>query len=109
MKVKAEVRSDMRPALRLRTPLLWTALALLPFSGMSARAQTCQTSGDLDDATRSAITSSGQRYFAMAAKGDAASLRQNAIPSLASDFAGIESSVKGHQEALAGGQPTVKA
>lgn len=99
----------MRPALRLRMPVLWTALALLPLSGMSARAQSCQTSDDLDSAIRSAITSTGQRYFAMAAKGDAASLRQNAIPSLAPDFAGIESTVKGHQEALAGGQPTVKA
>jgi hypothetical protein len=77
-------------------------------SGIAA-AQTCQTSSELDEATRSAITNAAQRYFGMAARGDAASLRQNAIPSLASDFAGIETTVKDHQPELTGAQATVKS
>ena len=51
-------------------PALWMALAVVAFSSLSARAQGCQTSGDLDDAGRNAVTAAGQRYFGMAAKGD---------------------------------------
>jgi hypothetical protein len=83
--------------------LVWLSLTL-PLWG-----QTCLTSSDLDDAPRSAITSAGQRYFAMAAKGDTASLQQNAIPSLASDFSAISTTVKDHQAELAGAQPNLKA
>jgi hypothetical protein len=86
-------------------PALWIALAFAP---LSARAQSCQTASDLDDATRTALTTAGQRYFGMASKGDVASMRQNAIPSLASDFSGIEAIVKDHQKDLAGSQASVK-
>ena len=89
-------------------PTLWIALSAVTFAPLSARAQSCQTSSDLDDATRTAITAASQRDFAIAAKGDAASLRQHAIPSLASDFSGIEATIKDHQEDLAGAQGTVK-
>ena len=51
----------------------------------------------------------GQRYFEMAAKGDSASLRQNAIASLASDFSSIDATVKDHQPELAGAQATLKS
>jgi hypothetical protein len=91
---------------RRLTPALW--IALLAFAPLSAPAQSCQTSSDLDDAARNVITAAGQRYFGMAAKGDAASVRQNAIPSLASDFTGIEATIKDHQGDLAGAQGTVK-
>lgn len=80
-------------------------MALLP-SG--ATAQSCQISSDLDDATRNSLTATGQRYFGMATKGDAASLRQNSIPGLAADFAGIEATIKDHERDLAAAQPTVK-
>ena len=76
---------------------------------VSASAQNCQTSSDLDDSTRTAIVSVGQRYFDMAAKGDAASLRQNAIASLSSDFSSIEGTVKDRQPDLAGAQAAVKS
>jgi hypothetical protein len=71
-------------------------------------AQSCQTSSDLDVATRTALTAAGQRYFGMAAKGDTASLRQNAIASLASDFSAVETTVKDHQQEFASAQATVK-
>ena len=72
------------------------------------QAENCQTATDMDAATRSALTSAGQRYFDMIMKGDTASLRQSAIPSLASDFSGIEGTVKDHQKALAGSHSTLR-
>src|SRR5436309_3873199 len=75
----------------------------------SAQAQSCQTASEIDAATKTAIQSAGQRYYEMAAKGDAASLRQNAIPSLASDFAGIEGTIKENQPNLAGAQATIRS
>lgn len=74
-----------------------------------ARAQTCQTANDIDAAQRSAITNAAQRHFDMAARGDSASLRQNSISSLASDFSGIENTIKDHQQSLSGAQPNVRA
>jgi len=62
----------------------------------------------MDAAVRTAITNAGQRYFDMASKGDAATLRQNAIPSLASSFDGIDSVIKERQPDLAGAQATLK-
>jgi hypothetical protein len=87
----------------------WIALSsFFAFLPLNAHAQSCQTSGDLEDAPRAAITAAGQRFFDMAAKGDVASLRQNAVPSLAADFSGIETSVKDHQPDLAGAHGIVK-
>ena len=74
----------------------------------AARAQTCQTATDMDAASRSALEVTGKRYFDMAARGDAAGLKQNAIPSLASNFSGIETAVKDNQSALTGTQATVR-
>ena len=75
----------------------------------NARAQACQTASDLDEGVRTKLTAAGQRYLDMVVKGDVASLRQNAMPSLASDFAGIEGTVKDHQQDLAGAQGMVKS
>jgi hypothetical protein len=105
MKAKAEFKMNLARSL---TPALWIALSAMALSPLSVRAQSCQTSSDLDDATRTAITAAGQRYFGMATKGDVASMRQNAIPSLASDFSGIEATVKDHERDLAAAQATLK-
>ena len=95
-------------ASRCRAQELSIAVCFLLLS-LAMAAQTCQTANDMDATLRTAITTTAQNYFQMAARGDTASLRQGAIPSLASDFAGIESTVKDHQQALAGAQPTLKA
>src|SRR5690348_15017915 len=95
--------------IRCWASLPWFALLILACAPSIASAQSCQTASELDDATRSAITAAGQRYFDMVAKGDAASLRQNAAPSLAADFAGIEATVKDRQASLAGGHATLKS
>lgn len=88
---------------------LWIAASFLACVPGVSYGQSCQTASELDPAIRTAITTAGQRYFDMASKGDAATLRQNAIPSLASDFAGIEGTIKGHQDILTGAQATVKS
>jgi hypothetical protein len=65
-------------------------------------AENCLASGDLDEATRSALTSAALRYFSLVAKGDAASLRESAVARLAADFSGIEARIKESQSAVAG-------
>lgn len=62
----------------------------------------------MDEATRAAIKAAGQRYFDNLAKGDGAWLRQNAIPSVASDFSNIEATVKEHQSELSGAQAAAR-
>ncbi|MGA8150653.1 MAG: hypothetical protein WB952_06865 [Terriglobales bacterium] len=79
---------------------------LLMISPGRARAQNCFTTGDMDENVRTALLSTAKRYFDMAARGDAASLKQNAIPSLAADFSGIEAAVKDNQPNLNGAQAT---
>jgi len=85
------------------------ALAAVVFSALNAHAQSCQTASDLDEATQATISAAAHRYFGMAAKGDAASLRQNANASLIADFSGIEATVKDHQPELAAAQSTTKS
>ncbi len=69
-------------------------------------AQTCLTTSDMDEPARTALESTAKRYFDMASRGDAASLKQNAIASLAADFSGIETAVKDNQPDLTGAQAT---
>jgi hypothetical protein len=59
----------------------------------------------MDAATGSALVGAATRFYDMAARGDSASLRQNAIASLASDFSGIENAVKENQANLNGVRP----
>jgi len=92
-------------AFRLALAVLAASLAL----SLRAQAQSCQASSDLDDATRAAITTAGQRFFDMAAKGDSAGMRQNAVPSVAADFSGIEGAIKDHQNDLAGAKAALKS
>src|SRR6202140_4546310 len=84
----------------ISTPLLFSA---------SSSAQTCLTADEMDAATRSAIQSAGTRYFDMVARGDSASLKQNAIPALASNFSGLEGTIKENQANLSGAHGTPRA
>ncbi len=78
---------------------------LISLSAFAASAQICLTTGDMDEATRSALVNTGKRFYDMAAHGDAALLRQNAITSLATNFSGVEGAVKDSQANLAAVQP----
>jgi len=101
---ETKVETVMRPQISARLMML----AMLVCTALHSTAQTCQASAELDDATRTAMTATGQRYYAMAASGDIASMRQNAIPSLAADFSNVEGPVKYRQSDLAAAQPAVK-
>lgn len=94
--------------LRRNFSVVHLAVFLLALSAAVSHAQMCQMSSDMDAATRTAITNAGQRYFDMSAKDDAAALKANAIPSLASDFGGIENLLKERQPDLAGAHATIE-
>ena len=87
-------------AIRHSVLLLGGALVFVAFSVSTVLAESCQTSNDMDDATRGGITNAALRDFGLIARGDAASLKQNAIPSLAADFSGIEGTIKESHPAL---------
>ena len=87
---------------------LLSMVALLLVCSGGSSAENCVTANEMDAATRTGLIATGQRYFDFISRGDAASLRQNSIPSLASDFGGIESAVKAHQAALAGSKATAR-
>ena len=98
----------MRTLRRMPPPTrVWTSLsviALILCAGF-ARAQTCLTAGDMDEPTRATLVSTAKRYFDMVARGDSATLRQNSIASVASDFSGIETAVKDNQATFQGRKP----
>lgn len=81
------------------------AFAVL-LSAVPALAQTCLTTDDMDTPTRSALQAAGIRYFDMVARADTASLKQDSIASVASDFGAIENSIKDSQADLAGSHAT---
>jgi len=74
----------------------------------SAAAQTCQTAEEIDPGARHALEAAARRDFDFSAKGDVASLRQNAIPQVAADFSGIEAAVKENQADFSSAQVAVR-
>jgi hypothetical protein len=86
--------------------ILRIALGAILLGAAGAGAESCLTAGDMDAATRSAIVSAAQRYFGMAANGDAAGLSQNATAAVASDFSSIEAALKNHRTEIAGSHAT---
>src|SRR5713101_5371365 len=92
--------------------LLSFAALLLTCVGLfvsAASAELCNTVNDMDAATRSALEHAALQFGDAVVRGDAASLRQNAIASLASNFAGAEALVNESKPVLAGAQASVRA
>src|SRR5215471_17507151 len=81
------------------------SFSIIVFS-LGAWAQTCFTSDDMDAATRSGLKAAAERYFEMVARGDTASLKHNSIAAVASNFGGIEDTIKQNQANLAGAHAT---
>jgi hypothetical protein len=107
-RLKCGCTNRRRTTLRRTTLLRCAAFALLAFTASSVLAESCLTASDLDGATRTALTAAADRYFDLVAKGDTASLRQKAMPSVASGFSVIETTVKDNQAALAGSKAAVR-
>lgn len=100
--------------IRVRRKLAIRACLVLTFAtgfltAPRAFSENCRSGPDLDDATRNALDAAAMHDFDLIARGDTPSLRQNAIPSLASDFAGIESLVKANQASLMGAKAVARA
>ena len=69
---------------------------LLVLSALSA-GEECKMGSELDAATKSAMESTAQKLYQMAATGNTSALQQNSIPAVASNFAGIESAINEHK------------
>src|SRR6185437_5989635 len=89
--------------------LMSLVVAIILLATASGLAQTCITSDEMDAATRTAIQSAATRYFDMVSRGDTASLKQNAIPALANNFAGMEGTIKENQANLSGAHATPRS
>ena len=89
--------------------LMSLAVAIILSASASGLAQTCLTSDEIDGAARTAIQSAATRYFDMVSRGDTASLKQNAIPALANNFAGMEGTIKDNQANLSGAHATPRS
>jgi len=99
MTSQAKIKSFLQNNIRV-------ALTVLLLTAFSRSQTTCFTSDDMDAATRGALQAAAMRYFNMVVGGDAASLKQNSITSVASDFAWIENTIKDNQANLAGAHAT---
>jgi hypothetical protein len=113
VRIKSGVEVDLNPMIRQDDVMAifgnsrfcrLHVLLLAAILSFSAHAQVCLTSSDMDEPTRSALEGTAKRYFDLAARGDAAALKQNAISALAANFSGVESAVKDNQSNLAGAQ-----
>jgi hypothetical protein len=105
-----ELRLLLRDLMRsVRKQLVVVGALLGMVWGSTAVAQTCYEAGDMDAPVKTAIEAAGKRYFDMAARGDSASLKQNAIASLASDFSTVEAAIKDNLSALTGAQATPRS
>jgi hypothetical protein len=79
----------------------WRRLVVFAVFLMAAgtlAAEECKMGPDLDPATRSAIESTAQRYYQMAAANNTAGLQQASISAVASNFGGIQSALQEHKD-----------
>ena len=90
-------------------PLLLCVLALLCAPAIAQNSGVCTNSGDMDQATRTAVESAALQIFHQAQNGDYAGLRANSIPAVASNFGGIESAVGDNQANFKGAQASVRS
>ena len=93
----------------MRKPLACLLLLLFGLAMPRALAQTCASSSEMDEATRSSLERTAHQLFDYASKGDVFNLKQSAIASLASNFGAIEGLVIDQKSIYAGAQATVRA
>lgn len=94
--------------IHFRVFLLASLLGLVLGCAVVAHAQTCLTADDMEQPTLTTLQNTAKRYFDMAVRNDAASLKQNAIPALADDFSGVETALQDNQPDLAGAQASIR-
>lgn len=85
---------------------LMLAVTLLPSVALASAV--CETATEMNPAVRTALEATARRYFELAARGDAAALKQASIPAVASDFGGIERAISDNKAAFSGAQVSVR-
>lgn len=90
---------------KLGNSVLYLCLAAL--LAAPAFAQSCEGGNDLDAQTRGSLQTTAHSVYDMAAKGDVFNLKQNSIPSLANNFAGVERAVVDNKASLSESQPNL--
>lgn len=111
MLAKADLKSgvfDHEPSAVFRSVILLCCACAFVTGTFLFGQESCQTSSDMDAATRTSMSNAATRYFDLIARGDSATLRQNAIFALQSDFSGIEGTIKANQTALSGAHPVAR-
>lgn len=108
MKIALGKIAQRKTALKSTTVVFGWASVCLLLAATSAYPQNCQTGADMESGARAAIESSAKRYFDLSAKGDTASLKQNSISAVASNFTGIETAVKDNQPSMTGAKATLR-
>lgn len=73
-----------------------------------ASAETCTASSEMDAPTKSSIDSAARQMFAEMQQGDVFSLKQNSIPTLASNFGSIEQTIVNNKARYAAATMTVR-
>src|SRR5712671_496063 len=63
-----------------------------------AGAETCTAASEMDAPTKSSIDSAARQMFGQMQQGDVFSLKQNSIPSLASNFGSIEQAIVSNKQ-----------
>jgi hypothetical protein len=76
--------------------------------GSIASAETCTASSEMDAPTKSSIDSAARQMFAEMQQGDVFSLKQNSIPTLASNFGSIEQTIVNNKARYAAATMTVR-
>ena len=97
----------MRLKTRLKSIVTLCGLVLLAFAS-TAGAETCAASSEMDAATKSSIDSAARQMFAQMQQGDVFSLKQNSIPTLASNFGSIEQTIVNNKPRYAASTMTVR-
>jgi hypothetical protein len=91
------------------TGAMCLCLVLGAIMSSGAQGQACLTGEDLEGAVRAKMEAAGVKYFDLAAKGDVAGLKGDAIPSVAGDFSGIATAVQENQSSFAKSQAVVRS
>ena len=94
----------MLPKFNIR---LLAVLCILSLTGI-AGAETCTAGGEMDAPTKSSVDSAARQMFAQMQQGDVFSLKQNSIPSLASNFGSIEQTIVSNKSRYAAMNMTVR-
>jgi hypothetical protein len=81
---------------------------LMAIATMPVYAQTCATGDDMDAAMRASVDGAAQRFFQLAQQGDTATMQQDSISAVASNFTPIATAINDAKTGFAGAQMNIR-